>query len=137
MSSYIYFADELLMAVYRDFGRTPQRPCPLRAIIAKYGLDDDSDWIASVTSEFANKGFWTVEIGDGPLVHLTADGMRHAEALLAAKARGEAISPNSHLLPPPQLGPWRSWGREIDWTKWGTVLTGLGIVVAVALWKFS
>jgi hypothetical protein len=25
----------------------------------------------------------------------------------------------------------------INWTKWGTILTGLGIIVGVILWKFS
>jgi hypothetical protein len=27
--------------------------------------------------------------------------------------------------------------KQIDWTKWGTILTGLGIVVALTTWWFS
>jgi hypothetical protein len=135
--SYAYFADQVLIAVYQRCGRTPQKPCRLYEILDERGFADHADWLATLTSDFAEKGYWDVEIGDGPMVHLTAAGIREAERLIAAEAEGNAIGPASHLVPAPPVAGWREWSGNIDWTKWGTILTGAGIVVAVLLWLFS
>ena len=132
MGSYAHFADELLIAVYEESASNPQAPCSLLKVIESHNLETDGDWLATVTHEFKEEGLWTVEIGSGPLVHLTAAGLRKAERLKTARDRGQGVSPNTHVFPiPPKVPSWKFWRRDWNWTKWGTIAAVLTLVATI------
>lgn len=131
MTNYSRFADSLLVAVYDRCGRTPQKPCHLQTTIADYGLEEDGDWLGAVTDEFKRKGYWIVEIGNGPSVLLTAEGIRRAEELR------EWQDENTNLFPVPPATPRGFWPRGVNWTKWGAIACIIAIPVAIfCAWYF-
>ena len=87
MSDYAEYADDVLLAVFDRSASNPQVPCRLRNVVSALDPSHGNDWLAIIVHEFSEKGFWTVEIGDGPLVHLTADGLRQAQQIKAQRAK--------------------------------------------------
>ena len=56
----------------------------------------------------------------------------NADTIPVVNGAEQVIDANTHVFPPiPDLPWWQSWRRDIDWTKWGTILTGIGLVVAI------
>jgi hypothetical protein len=135
-----------------DVTRLFEIEIPLRRVeLALEALDAKGD-IERDLHEFYPKGAWEIS-RDGMMIvdralrvpssficrlHQNGDHWLESEeaqkAVLKRLSEPSAANEASIILGNPLSLP-RT--RQVDWTMWGTLLTGVGIVVAVALWLFS
>jgi len=111
-----HYADEGLWQISRDGLRTVENALRLpNSFVARLNVGGDS-WLESDEAQ---------------------------NAQLSKNQRYESSSIQRPPFPVPEATPEHSESEpttdrsSIDWTKWGTILTALGIVVGIVLWKFS
>ncbi len=118
---YLNFADRILIAIADEQEPPGLSPVGLEEIAKRRGIKAQATWLKLVGSDLQGRGLGRT-VGSGPGYKFLLNGV----GLNTANKLREAHSSDADDRP-------RIAAATIDWGKWGTILTGIGILVAIII----